>query len=230
MAEPRVQAAPQACPNVQATFNIEPYEPSINWKRWVKRLEGAFKVFKIQKEDEVPYLLHYIGATAFDMISNKCAPSDPYESTYKSLIQKLGEFYAPAPLEIAENFRFHQRRQKEGESILQYVAELQKLSINCNFGAYLKTALRNQLVFGLTSTRIQSRLLETKDLTFDKAIELATSMEMSEKDTDQLRGSSATIQVADTMRQRTFSNQMYYKPKSEMYCLRNPGPYSISMF
>ncbi|XP_046142815.1 uncharacterized protein K02A2.6-like [Osmia bicornis bicornis] len=196
---------------VQAIFNIEPFEPSMNWERWVRRLEGVFKLFKVEDDNKVPYLLHYIGASAFDVISNKCAPDDPYTCTYRDLVEKLRQFYAPAPLEIAENFRFHQRRQKEGESILQYVAALQQLSLNCNFGVYLKTALRNQFVFGVTSTRIQSRLLETEDLTFDKAVELATGMEMSAKDTDQLQGSTATVQVADNKKfQRRSSN---YQPK-----------------
>lgn len=132
------------------------------------------------------------------MICNKCAPENPYDHNYNDLVTKLQEFYAPTPLEIAENFRFQQRRQLESESILQYVAALQKLSINCNFGPYLKTALRNQFVFGMKSTRIQSRLLESRDLTFDKAVQLATSLEMSAKDTDQLQGSTALVQLADS--------------------------------
>jgi len=189
---------------VQATFHIEPFDTSTSWPRWLSRLEGAFRLFKVPIENKVSYLLHYIGPAAFDVICNKCAPEDPYEQEYNELVTKLQEFYAPTPLEIAENFRFQQRRQLESETILQYVAALQKLSINCNFGPYLKTALRNQFVFGMKSTRIQSRLLESRDLTFDKAVQLATSMEMSAKDTDQLQGSStALVQVADPKKNPT---------------------------
>lgn len=183
---------------VQATFNIELYDPTKNWPRWLRRLEGAFTLFKVPEEERVPYLLHYIGSTAFEVIYNKCAPEDPYEQEYNTLVIKLEEFYAPAPLEIAKNFRFYQRRQREEESVLQYVAVLQKLGITCNFGSYLKTALRNQFVFGIRNTRIQSRLLESKDLTFDKAMQLATSMEMSAKDTDQLQGTTTSVHVIDT--------------------------------
>lgn len=183
---------------VQATFHIEPFDATTTWPRWLSRLEGAFKLFKVPAENKVSYLLHYIGPTAFDVICNKCAPENPYDQNYNDLVTKLQEFYAPTPLEIAENFRFQQRRQLESESILQYVAALQKLSINCNFGPYLKTALRNQFVFGMKSTRIQSRLLESRDLTFDKAVQVATSLEMSAKDTDQLQGSTALVQVADS--------------------------------
>lgn len=85
-------------------------------------------------------------------------------------------------MEIAENFRFYQRKQKEEESIKDFVAALHKLSIHCNFGEYLKTALRNQFVFGLTSHRAQSRVLETRELTFEKAVQVTTTMELTEKD------------------------------------------------
>nr|CAI5858006.1 unnamed protein product [Callosobruchus analis] len=46
--------------------------------------------------------------------------------------------------------------------------------------------LRNQFVYGLHSRRIQRRLLETGDLTLDRAVEISTSMEMPERDANQL--------------------------------------------
>ncbi|XP_077255624.1 uncharacterized protein LOC143893776 [Temnothorax americanus] len=141
------------------------------------------------------YLLHFIGSTAFDVICNKLAPTDPYTVSFNTLVDNLTEFYAPVPLEIAENFRFYQRKQSDGESIKDFVAALHKLSVHCNFGPYLKTALRNQFVFGLASHRAQSRLLEMKDLTFDKAVQVATAMELSEKDAQQLQSGSTALAV-----------------------------------
>lgn len=70
-----------------------------------------------------------------------------------------------------------------------------RLSINCGFGAYLPTALRNQFVFGLKSERIQSCLLEISDLTLDKASKVAKSMELSAKDAAQLHRPSAAASV-----------------------------------
>lgn len=97
-------------------------------------------------------------------------------------------FYDPLPLEIAENFRFHQRKQKEDESIQEFLAALQKLSLHYKFGDYLRTALRNQFVFGLANKRIQARLLEIPDLTLDKVTQVATTMELSEKGALQFQG------------------------------------------
>lgn len=74
------------------------------------------------------------------------------------------------------------------------MAALHKLSVHCNFGTYLKSALRNQFVFGLRSQRAQSRLLETRDLTFEKAVQVATAMELSEKDTKQFQAGTAVVE------------------------------------
>jgi len=164
----------------------------------LQRFQAAIKIFKVPAEQQVLYLLHYIGSAAFDVICNKTAPADPYTLPFGDLVTSLGEFYAPEPLEIAENFHFHQRKQKEGESVKDFVAALHKLSIHCNFGPYLEIALRNQVVFGLSSLRAQSRLLETKELTFEKAVQVATAMELSEQDSRQLQTGTTVVEYVDT--------------------------------
>lgn len=60
------------------------------------------------------------------------------------------------------------------------MAALQKLSLHCKFGNYLKTELRNQFVFGIKYSRIQDRLLETVDLTMESVLNIACSMEKAE--------------------------------------------------
>lgn len=177
-------------PAVPNSFTIEAFDPgNTTWRRLVAKSTGAFTIFNIQGENRVPYLLHYVGSAAFYTLCDRLGPEDPFQQSYGRLTDILGEFYDPPPLEIAENFRFHQRREADGESVQQFAAALHKLSIHCKFGDYLKTALRNQLVFGLTSKKIQMRLLEKKDLTYEEALKIATTMELSEK-------SSASLQLA----------------------------------
>ncbi|XP_072389574.1 uncharacterized protein [Diabrotica undecimpunctata] len=164
-------------------FSVESFNQSATkWSRWVKRLEGAYKVFKIPDEMRLPYLLHYMGSEAYDTLGDKLAPEVPEDKSYDDIVNLMDNFYNPAPLEIAEIFRFQSKRQAEEETIQEYLYSLQKLSINCNFSTYLKSAIRNQFVFGLRSKRIQARLLESKGLDLDRAVEIATSMEASEKD------------------------------------------------
>ncbi|XP_076544259.1 uncharacterized protein LOC143305275 [Osmia lignaria lignaria] len=111
---------------LQGTFSIDTFDPAVtNWKRWLQRFEGAVTVFTVPDDQKVAYLLHFIGPVAFDIICDKLSPADPYKQTYANITAKLEDFYAPTPLEIAENYRFHLRKQTEGETIQKHATQLQ---------------------------------------------------------------------------------------------------------
>nr|XP_029720499.1 uncharacterized protein LOC115262237 [Aedes albopictus] len=158
--------------------------PKMKWSRWVERLEGAFLLFGVGPQAKLPMLLHYMGAETYDVVSDKIAPEKPQTKTYDEVVQILETHFNPEPLEILENFRFKCRKQgdeRAEESIDDYLIALRKLAITCNFGNYLNTALRNQFVFGIRDRGIQARLLEVRNLTLDRAREIAVSMEASAK-------------------------------------------------
>ncbi|XP_072384592.1 uncharacterized protein [Diabrotica undecimpunctata] len=176
---------------VQTVFSIESYDVSKKFDRWLMRLESAFKVFGIPEGKQSAFLLHYMGPEAYDILCDKLSPQIPDAKSYDEVVNIMKEHYNPEPLEIAEIFRFIQRKQIEGESVKDYLTVLQRLAITCNFSEYQKKALRNQFVFGLCNERIHSRLLEIKYLTIERAIEVALSMETSARDAAQLHKSHA---------------------------------------
>lgn len=103
-------------------FSIDTFDPAtMEWNRQLQRFLAAIKIndFKIPTDKQILYLLHYIGSMAFEVICNRLAPSDPYTTSFEDLTTSLGEFYAPQPLEIAENFRFYQQKQKKKENRLR---------------------------------------------------------------------------------------------------------------
>lgn len=65
------------------------------------------------------------------------------------------------------------------------MAGLRQAAQNCNFGTYLDTALRSQLVCGLRDTEIQERLCIQK-LTLGQALERACTMESVAKEAQSL--------------------------------------------
>ena len=68
-----------------------------------------------------------------------------------------------------------------------YVAILRKLSEHCNFGNNLHESLRDRFVCGLNDERMQQRLLATKDLTLQTAIDTATAMEAAARSAKQIQ-------------------------------------------
>ena len=58
-----------------------------------------------------------------------------------------------------------------------YIAKLQALSQNCNFGDTLELMLRDRIVCRINDVQTQKRLLVEKDLSFAKAKEIALGLE-----------------------------------------------------
>ncbi|KAK9720235.1 hypothetical protein QE152_g22173 [Popillia japonica] len=101
---------------LQTVFTIETFDKhKSKWSRWIERLEGAFTIFKItQPQEKKHLLLHYIGQEAYDILSDKVALKKAQEKSYEELVEILGYFFEPKPLEIVENYKFHLRKQAEG--------------------------------------------------------------------------------------------------------------------
>ena len=114
------------------------------------------------------------------------------EKGYSDLVAVLKTHLEPKPLVIAERFKFHRRNQLEGETIAQYITELRKLTVHCDFKQHLDEALCDHLICGIRSEATQKRLLAVEDLTFAKAQELAMGMEAAAKNADEIKGGAGS--------------------------------------
>ena len=165
-------------------FTLENFDKrNAHFSRWIDRLNCQFKLNKTQDTNRLYTLYSIMGQETYEILCDKLEPIKPADSTltYEDIVQILKEHFNPIPLEIVENYKFHLRKQQSEESIGDYIIAIRKISANCNFGGYLDTALRNQLVFGIKDERIQSRLLEEADLTLQRATTLSLALELSYK-------------------------------------------------
>lgn len=65
-------------------------------------------------------------------------------------------------------------------SISDFVVALKTLAHDCEFGEFLKYALRDIFVCGLKTEKIQNKLLNEEKLDFEKATQIALTMEMTD--------------------------------------------------
>ena len=143
----------------------------------------------IAEDKQASVLLTVIGMKNYGIIKSLVAPAQPKDKSYVSLelVATLKEHFQPKPLIIAERFRFYQRNQEAGESVLEYVAALRRLAITCEFGDFLDQALRDRFVCGMKLESTQKKLLAERDLTLARAQELARGMEVAAQDTRDMR-------------------------------------------
>ena len=183
--------------NPTATLGtMDPFDPDFdNWSAYTERLEQFFVANDIAEGKKEGCFTDGDWYQSVDIVKKYSGTRKPATKDYSQLVEAMRSHLDPKPIVIAERFKFHRRNQREGESIAQYVAELQKLSEHCAFRDYLDQALRDRLVCGLTSEAMQKRLLTEKDLTLAKAQEIAMGMEAAAKKASELQVSSKGAEV-----------------------------------
>ena len=93
-----------------------------------------FAANEVNDNRKVPVLLTVIGAGTYDTLRSVLAPAAPRDKMLDALIEVLKGPYNPKPLVIGERFRFYQRYQRTDESTADFIADLCRLSITCDFG------------------------------------------------------------------------------------------------
>ena len=122
-------------------------------------------------------LLSVCGPIAYQLIWNLVKPDKPSELSYEKIIKLLSDHYFPSQSVSVQHFRFNSRCCHSGETIADYVAELRRISENCQFADSLDAMLRDRLVCSINDQHMQHCLLTEPNLTCKKAGELAQAIE-----------------------------------------------------
>ena len=171
---------------------IEEYDDKEEWQQYVERLSFFFVANGIETaEKKRAVFLSVVGAPTYKLLRSLVSPAKPDDKTFTQLVEILSKHFKPTPSEIVERFKFHSRFRKPGESVSTFVAELRRLAEFCNFGDSLETMIRDRLVCGINDEQIQKRLLAESELSYKKAVKLASSMEEASKNVLELKGSIA---------------------------------------
>ena len=86
---------------------------------------------------KVAVLVTVIGQKAYALLRNLLVPTKPHEKKYAELVEEMRNHLKPKLLTIAERFKFNRRKQHEGETIAQYLAQLRKFAESCDYGTKL---------------------------------------------------------------------------------------------
>lgn len=117
------------------------------------------------------FFLATVGPATCKLLKTLCAPDNPNTRTYLQLKKLLTNHFEPAPIVIAERYKFWTASQGETESVADFVVHLKKLASTCAFSGFVNEALRDRLVSGLHQkmSRTQRTLLTMRDLNFHDA-------------------------------------------------------------
>ena len=96
--------------------------------------------------------------TVYGVLRNLLAPESPKDKSFVEVKELLISHYSPKPILVAERVKFHCRHQHESKTVAQFVVELKRLALKCEFGTFLEEALRDHLLCKLKSLKIQREI------------------------------------------------------------------------
>ena len=149
-----------------------------NITEYIERVEQYFIANDVTDEKkQTAIFLTVIRNETYSLLRNLLAPESSAGKTVKMLSETLIDHLKLQPIIIAQRYKFYCRDQSENETITEYLAELRKLTLNCDFKDFLDQVLRDRFVCSLQNNSIWRRLLAERKLTLKSAIELAKTME-----------------------------------------------------
>ena len=157
-----------------APFLANPDDPPVPWHRWFKSFQTYLVACGLDDKSvsdarRRPILVHCLGTEGQRVFSSLDESSGSYEESTAALKRQFG----PKHSVIMSRYKFRQRSQQAGESVIQFVAALRELATFCSFGGLCEEMIRDQLIEKTSVNRIRERLLmEPDSLTVDCAMGL----------------------------------------------------------
>ena len=192
-------------------FNLE----ASSWTAYAEQ----YMIATGNKDDspqKVAVFLIVIGPRTYSLLRDLAHPQKPAEKKYSELVAMLEKHFQPKRLVVAERFKFHSRVQKPDEAVRDYLAALRKLSEHCDFKEFRTEALRDRFVCGLNNESIQRKLLTEDNLTLDKALNTAQSVELAARQATQLQKALESSQQPEgkilELSRATTKNSRYEQP------------------
>ena len=160
-------------------------------------------------------LLSACGPKTYKLLRS-LADDIPVLKSYDDLVSLVKYFNHPKPSVIVQRYKFNLRDRTAEKSIATYVAALQQLAEHCDYKDTLLEMLRDRLVCGVNHSGIQKRLLADKDLTFDKALDIAKALEAAEKDIQDITSDTAVL-----------SGSFHFTSHTRLRCYKTPTEKTI---
>lgn len=181
-----------------AAFKFVPFdETSETFSDFVDRLESYFTLQAIKKENQAGCLVAALSPKLFKLLKNLLYPESYDVKTFAELRDLLKAHLNPVPLVIPSRHALFTRRQAEGETIAEYIAELQQLATYCKYNSQvLAVVLRDVFVSGLRSKTILDRLFQEDDPSLAEVIRIAQSIERAEGATNEVLQFTPTASAA----------------------------------
>ncbi|XP_046601433.1 uncharacterized protein K02A2.6-like [Neodiprion lecontei] len=196
-----------------------------NWRTWRARFENYLVASEANKKSEATQcaqLLHYIGEDGFKIFTTFTIP-DEEKDKLQPLIKKFEEHFLPKENLAYERYQFFSYRQRDGETLEQFITELKKKAKKCKLGSLNDELIKTMITCGVADGSIREKLLQNDEQTLQEAIDRCLIIEKSKERSQEMEHALTTTASVDAIKgrsQRTDTAQHTYTAKSITSCTK----------
>lgn len=194
------------------------------WPRW-QRFKQSFNIYllaagydRLAETRKAAILLNCIGQQAQDVYLNTLRPENPEKDKQDKLqevIKVFDEYFKPKQNEVINSYNFNKRCQEDGETFDAFYTAIRKLADNCNFGDQKNRMLRDRIVIGVQDQRMQQKLLEIKDLSLEKAVDISRSAELSKEHVKRLNRDNPEVHAVQSGSRPQYQHAATWESKAK---------------
>ncbi|KAK3895908.1 hypothetical protein Pcinc_000408 [Petrolisthes cinctipes] len=164
----------------------DPSSVASRWKKWTQAftfyLDATGVTNAVQKR---ALFLHIAGQEVQEIFDTFSGELD----TFEKAISALDKYFVPLVNMRYERVLFRQIHQESNEPTDTFVTRLRKLAESCNFHDS-EDAILDQAIEKCASSQLRRKVLQERNITLDKFLQIARAMEAADRHADIIEGSS----------------------------------------
>ena len=165
------------------------------WRRFRDQFsdyELASDLTEASQEKRAAVFLTCIGSDAYDVYRTFEFAQDGDRKKLDPVIAAFEKFCVGAVNVTYERYAFNRRVQDSSERFDVFLGDVRRLARSCDFAAVEESMIRDRIVVGIRDDSTRHKLLQVRDLTLEKAIDICKASEAAGK---QLKAMSGGDQV-----------------------------------
>ena len=197
---------------------------AVEWKRFKGQWTNYVRAAKVDGEEpdrQAAILIACIGSDAYDVYTTLQFNNDDDRNDPTKVLEAFETYCIGEVNEVYERYVFHRRHQEPGESFDTFLGELRRLVKSCGYGTVEESTVRDRIVLGIRDDQTRKKLLQTRDLTLNKAIDICRSSEAASKQLKAMTTPDEINAVGRRPRARSPSQPRYTQSRRRDY--RSPS-------
>jgi len=151
-----------------------------DWRRFREQYENyeiASDLADKSQEKRAAVFLTCIGNDAYDVYRAMEFQHADDRKKLDPVIAAFETFCVGAVNVTYERYVFNRRTQESGERFEAFLGEVRRLARSCDFGAVEESMIRDRIVVGIRDESTRHKLLQVRDLSLAKAVDICKASE-----------------------------------------------------